>query len=410
MKNTFRTVLLPMLVMSHAFSHSYNFKGLKASGEKVWITTGTDSFHFTKNFLGAKSLIHSAAINENITLMEVDSAALDVLGEVNHEEFNRCAGYMQHDSKLEAVKTILAFKKADLLSRIHSKTAPKALYDINQQTLVKSLLPEIKQENILATIKHLSSYKNRYYQTASGVEAAKWIAQNLKEIAKNRSDISVDLFTHRKWKQPSVIATIKGESPEVIVIGGHLDSISGYFGGDTKAPGADDNASGIATWTEVFRVLVKSDYKPKKTLQFMGYAGEEKGLLGSQEIAAFYRKNKTNVLGVVQLDMTNFKGAEKDIYLMTDFTNAAQNNFIGALIDTYVKVPWGLDKCGYGCSDHASWHKEGYPASMPFESSFSGMNHAIHTPNDTLKLSGDNASHAMKFAKMSLAFAVEMDR
>ena len=95
---------------------------------------------------------------------------------------------------------------------------------------------------------------------------------------------------------------------------------------------------------------------------------------------------------------------------MTDYTNEAQNTFVGSLIDEYVKVPWGYDQCGYGCSDHASWHGQGYPASMPFEATMKGMNKNIHTANDKIEISNNNASHAVNFAKLALAFAVELDR
>ena len=109
--------------------------------------------------------------------------------------------------------------------------------------------------------------------------------------------------------------------------------------------------------------------------------------------------------------MTNFKGSESfDIVMMKDYTNDEQNKFIGSIIDHYVPgIKWGYDKCGYACSDHASWHTQGYPASMPFEATMDTMNQNIHTPDDTLAVSNNNASHAVKFTKMALAYVVELD-
>ena len=114
-------------------------------------------------------------------------------------------------------------------------------------------------------------------------------------------------------------------------------------------------------------------------------------------------------ISYVQFDMTLFKGtADKDIVMMTDYTNTAQNEFLGQLIDEYVKVSWGYSRCGYGCSDHASWSNAGFPASMPFESNKGDMNRHIHSAKDTLQNSGGNASHALKFAKLGLAYLVEL--
>jgi hypothetical protein len=93
---------------------------------------------------------------------------------------------------------------------------------------------------------------------------------------------------------------------------------------------------------------------------------------------------------------------------MQDYTNAAQNSFVIQLIETYTGATWGTDSCGYGCSDHASWHAAGFPTSMPFESRMAQYNPNIHTPNDTLEVSNNNTAHAIKFARLGVAFAVEL--
>ena len=68
----------------------------------------------------------------------------------------------------------------------------------------------------------------------------------------------------------------------------------------------------------------------------------------------------------------------------------------------------GYDKCNYGCSDHASWHQQGYAATLPFESRFSDYNPHIHTSGDTLANMGNQAAHALKFARLALSYAVEL--
>jgi leucyl aminopeptidase len=285
-------------------------------------------------------------------------------------------------------------------------------YKINQDALVLPMIAQASADNILSTITKLSVFQNRYYKGEFGKKSAAFIKSTWANLVKNRSDATVEYFQHSNWDQPSVVLTIKGKSDETIILGGHQDSINGYMGGATaRAPGSDDNASGISTITEVIRVLIDSSYQPQKTLKFMAYAAEEVGLLGSKEIATDYKKRSVNVIGVMQLDMTNFKGNDSlDIVMMRDYTNDEQNKFVGSIIDHYVPgIKWGFDKCGYGCSDHASWHTQGFPASMPFEATMDTMNHNIHTANDTLAVSNNNASHAVKFAKMALGYIVELD-
>ncbi|MEE9386852.1 MAG: M20/M25/M40 family metallo-hydrolase [Nannocystaceae bacterium] len=78
-------------------------------------------------------------------------------------------------------------------------------------------------------------------------------------------------------KQHNVIADLVGtERPEeLVIVGGHLDSWDG-------AQGAVDNATGVATTMEAARLLVASGAKPKRTIRFILWSGEEQGLLGSR--------------------------------------------------------------------------------------------------------------------------------
>ena len=207
-----------------------------------------------------------------------------------------------------------------------------------------------------------------------------------------------------------MIATITGTGfpAEVVVIGGHLDSINGSAPSTGTAPGADDDASGIASLTEAFRAAMANDYRPQRTVKFMAYAGEEVGLRGSGAIAANFLSKGINVVGVLQLDMTNYKGSTPDVVLVTDNTNAAQNTFVGNLIDTYLGLSRSTGTCGYACSDHASWHSRGFAASMPFESQVGQHNPRIHTVNDTLANSDTTGAHAAKFARLAAVYMAEL--
>jgi leucyl aminopeptidase len=377
------------------------------TSKDVYISIDSDALQFSQNTF--KSRVQEISTLDGISILKIDEDAIPWLSMLMHKNFNRCGGFMVHDSVDEAMELLHSQDGAQLFAKNYTF----ADYSINQEDLVKPMVEQVKAENILATITKLSSFKNRYYKGQYGKESAAYIKELWTDIVKNRSDATVEYFPHSQWDQPSVILTLKGNSDDVIVLGGHQDSINGSFGGaSATAPGADDNASGISTITEVIRILTDNSYQPQKTIKFMAYAAEEVGLLGSKDISKSFKASNTNVIGVMQLDMTNFQGTKDlDIVMMTDYTNTQQNNFIGSIIDKYVPgVKWGFDKCGYACSDHASWNAQGYPASMPFEARMDDMNHNIHTARDLLSVSGGNASHAAKFAKMALAYVVELDR
>lgn len=73
----------------------------------------------------------------------------------------------------------------------------------------------------------------------------------------------------------NVLAEIPGETDELIIIGGHIDSWDG-------ARGAQDNGTGTCTTMEAARLLASMNVKPKRTIRFMLWSGEEQGLLGSR--------------------------------------------------------------------------------------------------------------------------------
>lgn len=375
-----------------------------AAPKTQWLTVDNEILSKIKPKLSKSVQLGFSA--EGATVVELTASEVEQLSEVIHHDLHRCGGFIQHGSKEEAVQALTS--QGDLH---FAKRAIFADYSINQGSTVRPMVGMVQEPSIRDMIMKLSTFNTRYYKSDTGVKSSEFIRDTWAGLARKRNDVKVELYKHQSWPQASIIMTIQGseKSDEIVIVGGHADSIAGMFGGSGRAPGADDNASGIATITEVIRVLMNSNFKPKRTVSFMGYAAEEVGLLGSKDIANAYKAQGKNVVGVMQLDMTLNKGtADKDIVMMTDFTNAAQNEFLGKLIDEYVKVPWGYSKCGYGCSDHASWTGAGYPASMPFESTMNDINRNIHTANDTLERAGGDAKHAAKFAKLATAFVVEL--
>lgn len=347
--------------------------------------------------------LHTA---QGASVVKLTETEVEQLSATIHHELHRCGGFITHDSFEEARAAISFQGEMDF-----AKRALFTEYSINQHSKVAPMVEAVQEKSIRDMIISLSNFNTRYYKSQTGVQSSEFIRDTWAALAKNRSDVKVELIKHKSWPQASIVMTIEGstKSNEIVILGGHADSIAGMFGGSGRAPGADDNASGIATITEVIRILMSNDYKPERTIQFMGYAAEEVGLLGSKEIANSYKKSGKQVVGVMQLDMTLYKGTQdKDIVMMSDFTNQAQNEFLGKLIDEYVKVPWGYSRCGYGCSDHASWTAAGYPASIPFESTMDDINGKIHTAQDTLQTAGGDAKHAAKFAKLATAYVVEL--
>jgi leucyl aminopeptidase len=383
---------------------SFAFAAPPQQDKEVWITIGAETLPLVSAAFKSKGTELPAAIVEKggVAALRLRESQLEIISGVMHDKLNRCAGFISHDSQAKALAEV------DLASA----PAPQAsllAFTINNGPSVNAMMSSVQELNLRSTVNSLSTnWTTRRYNVQSGADAATWLRDQWTSMAAGRTDVSVALFAH-SWLQPSVIATITGTTVpnEVVVLGGHLDSIN-QSSSTGAAPGADDDASGVATITEAFRVAMATGYRPARTVKFMAYAAEEVGLNGSAAIAQWHKNNAVNVVAVLQLDMTNYRGSSWDFGMVSDNTNPSLNTFTTSLITTYLPgMTFTSFACGYACSDHASWTSNGYPSTLPFEATISTDNPNIHTANDTLTFMGGTMNNSVKFAKLAAAFMGE---
>ncbi|MCL9783740.1 M20/M25/M40 family metallo-hydrolase [Vibrio sp. S4M6] len=365
---------------------------------EVWITAGSDTRHLVSVY---GTLVPGIVSNRESVIAKMDKSQLADFSSYMHASTHRCGGFMVHKDEASAIRAA----SMPLTNSSFEKPV------ISHQSIVNPLLLQIDRQKIVSTISNLARFDNRFYTTSTGIAASNWLFDEWQAVVENVPYASVRQITHTQYPQKSVEVTLQGaKNPdEVVVIGGHLDSTVGSSTTEgTISPGADDDASGIAIVTESLRLMIASGIQPDKTIKFYGYAAEEVGLRGSQDIAQTLKHEQANVVSVLQLDMTNYNGSAHDITFITDYTDSNLTSYLTELIDEYANdITYDFDNCGYACSDHASWHNEGYSAAMPFESFFHDYNPYIHTKDDTLERSDRHALHAEKFAKLAIAYLVE---
>jgi leucyl aminopeptidase len=367
---------------------------------KVLLSIGIDAVSkLTQRFKQDLELVKKG---DHFALILVPSNEIVALSHFMHDEFGRCGGFIFETDSVDEVMNTLTDNFQSSFGQ------PK----IHRHEQVRRALTKIDANIIRANIETLSAFRNRFYKSQFGVQSQEWVGSKWKELARSIPDSTLQYFEHADYPQRSVILTIKGTKRpnEIVVLGGHGDSISGWNpSNDIRAPGADDNASGISSITEALRALVDTGFRPERTIKFMSYAAEEVGLRGSQDIATDFKKRGEQVVGVMQLDMTNYTTRTNEVVMMTDYTDRFQNEFIKELIKVYLpQLVVTEDECGYACSDHASWSRNGFPASIPFEARMSEYNHAIHSSRDTLTVSNNRADHASHFAKIALSYIIEL--
>jgi hypothetical protein len=171
---------------------------------------------------------------------------------------------------------------------------------------LRAILRELDERRIEATVRKLASFGTRHTLSTQddpnrGIGAARdWIFAEMNRYAERSGGrMSVELQSY--VQQPAsripvatritnVIATLRGSTtPErVYVVSGHYDSrASDVMDATSDAPGADDDASGVAVAMELARVMATR--RPSATIVFAAVAGEEQGLYGARHMAEQFK-------------------------------------------------------------------------------------------------------------------------
>jgi len=347
-----------------------------------------------------------------LSYTQLDSKELQKLQDYKHR-LGSCAGYellSSNETYSEATieKLFNNFYLRDLEDRFDLRRKKSILK--TKQSL--NLLKKISVEELKNSVKWISSYPTRYYDSKKPNEHVDDLYEKLKKWTKNSQlKTQVDYISHKGIRQKSLRLRIEGkkEASKIIALGAHFDSTNAYFSFNRNAPGADDNASGSAAILEVARVILANNSPSNKSIEFFWYAGEEGGLIGSSQIAENYNLENKNVEAVLQIDMASFSGSgDKTIANMTDYTSKWLRDFLEEINIHYslgLKILY--DKCGYGCSDHASWYRQGFDTLMPSESLFNEINPHLHTNKDLIN-EQTNWTHLHDFTKIAMIFAQEL--
>jgi len=287
----------------------------------------------------------------------------------------------------------------------------------NATEFVRPILATLSTDGPREHLTKFTSFRTRHYLSTTGKQSQQWLLAKIHEITSQyaseslRQQISAKEFPHT-WGQNSIIVRIQGSSTiedGIVIVGAHQDSTNMWpF---LPAPGADDDGSGSVSILESYRALLVADYHPVRSIEFHWYSAEEAGLLGSQAIAKDYESRSVNVIAMSQFDMTAWvkTGTREEVGIITDFTDEDLTEFNKALVDLYLDIPYVETRCGYACSDHASWRKAGYPSSFTIESAFENSNKRIHTTDDRIDISKEfSFEHMLEFSKLAVAFAVEL--
>lgn len=220
-------------------------------------------------------------------------------------------------------------------------------------------------------------------------EYEKEVAQKFKPASKELKGKYAYIKTTVKTKivrGRNVVGMIEGENPnEVIVVGGHYDHVgtnNGYIWN-----GADDNASGTVGVMTIAKAIAATGIKPKRSIVFACWTGEEKGLLGSQYFVDKY-SSINNILFNLNYDMIgrNDEGDTKGIKLGVSYTEAypiLKETFEKANkeLNLGLEIRFNAAKRPAGGSDYASFSAK----DIPVYGVMAAMHPDYHQPTDHIE-------------------------
>ncbi len=184
----------------------------------------------------------------------------------------------------------------------------------------------------------------------------------------NKAQAPIDTVTY------NVIGTLEGSDPDAgyYIVCAHYDatgvrSASGWAWETDPAPGADDNATGVALVLESARLLAGQRFP--WSIRFIAWSGEELGLLGSQAYADIAAERDDKILGVLNFDMIGFNDLKQRLELVTNPGSRWLVDEMGAVAERY-GIELAIDVLqdgGARLSDHAPFWARGYDGILGIE-------------------------------------------
>jgi hypothetical protein len=190
---------------------------------------------------------------------------------------------------------------------------------------VATLVELVSPTRLEAAVEALAAFHTRHTFSSNIGPAADWIVGQF--TAAGYADVVRRPWTREGHSADNVVCSKPGTSTSgrVVIVCAHYDSRMERLADATaRAPGADDNASGVATMLEIARIL--HDVALRDTLRFVAFSGEEQGLWGSTAYANELAGAGVDVHRLINLDMVGRPPTDGTVTVERDLGNAVSGN------------------------------------------------------------------------------------
>jgi hypothetical protein len=273
------------------------------------------------------------------------------------------------------------------------------------------MLNQVNRDSLEATVQHLQNYGSRVWNSENAFAASDWIAGRMQALG---LEVEQQPFYAQTWlgsgqAAPNVIGIQRGTLyPDTYVVcGSHFDSFSweAYNGG--QAPGADDNATGVASVLESARIMTQ--YEFEYSIIYCAYGCEEMGLYGSEAYASRCQQEGMDIIGYFNNDMNGYLYGDQ-IHIDCIYPNSVApigTYYMNVGEVYYPELPIRHVNFNEGDSDHTSFNNHGYMGIYPFED-YEHYSPYIHTPNDVIGTSVTSFEMSQQYCQMNIACLAEI--
>ncbi|SJL02392.1 uncharacterized protein ARMOST_05719 [Armillaria ostoyae] len=229
--------------------------------------------------------------------------------------------------------------------------------------------------------------------------AASWIKERIEDTG-----AVCELKPFLSGYAPNVVCRYEAivNTSETVLISAHYDSRGSF--GSTRAPGGNDDGSGTTGILSIARAIGAKGVNFHTNVELVLFAGEEQGLLGSKAYSRELRAAESNLTLVIQADMTAYHALDEPPQLglpktigspeAGDLVSAIAGIYSPELVVGYTSV------C---CSDHQSFHEQGFPATQLFERAGPIFDPMYHNSGDLSDREGYDFEQLKAIAKVQFA-------
>ena len=424
MKKTL-TLLALLLIAALGFAQSFVMINTdnQQETENLFNNKNLKIHYYNDDFVlaTAKVVDKTMQVLDNQAFESTDAYYIVYCGKKNQENYisttKNANVLFKNDNILIFDKAVEPYKNDGMIA-VFNKEAKMAMAHrdfpviTEENALIREMMNQVSMDSLEATVQHLQDYQNRMWNSQNAFDASDWIAGRMAALGLEveQQPFYASTWTGSGQAAPNVIGIQRGTLyPDVYVVcGSHFDSFSyeAMYGGGT-CPGADDNATGVASVLESARIMTQ--YEFEYSIVYCAYGCEEMGLYGSEAYASRCQQEGMQILGYFNNDMNGYLWGDQ-IHIHCIYPNS-----VAPIGDYYINVgnvyfpemPVEHKHLDYGDSDHTSFNNHGYMGIYPFED----VDHDspyIHSPNDLIGQSVNSFEMSQRYCQMNIGCLAEL--